>query len=359
MSEDPQQKKTSSKDNPAGSASRRVGSSASSLLKDAVLHTQPEQLITGLSSAFASSSKGGQSTASPGSFYSTSEHLQAQRYESGNASSIRYDESFRTQAQTHQALSVPHEFDSFMTDSDKLLEPEHRSSSYGNFQLPRRNGKHRAVVEEDGAAVVELLADPIFSPNGTPHSGFAATMEEKRHGISKEDGAAVVALLAGPTFDIDEPPSNASDRETEDAIYLHLHQSEEFQQLLARFKSIFPSAAAHQNPSPANPLNLLPDFSNADHCSKAPFTKSTDRTFGETERAITNSLEPWLDVLTSYKDHVWGDLLPLVRDARQEVNGAVEKGAQASYEGPAIRRLGMILNHIRDLSEAGKKLVKQ
>ncbi|KAF7945464.1 hypothetical protein EAE96_010234 [Botrytis aclada] len=68
----------------------------------------------------------------------------------------------------------------------------------------------------------------------------------------------------------------------------------------------------------------------------------------------------WEGVLSGYTDEVWGGLLPLVREAREELEGEEEEGdGRGEGEGKekekergnlkALRRLGAVLGHLRGL----------
>lgn len=61
-------------------------------------------------------------------------------------------------------------------------------------------------------------------------------------------------------------------------------------------------------------------------------------------------LHQWGDVLSSYTDHVWGDLEPLVAEARREVErlDSQNDSSNSKTSGPkALNRLRMILAHVR------------
>jgi len=53
----------------------------------------------------------------------------------------------------------------------------------------------------------------------------------------------------------------------------------------------------------------------------------------------------WEGVLGRYTDEVWGDLLPLVREARKEVEDIIE--GKGTEEPVALRRLKGILGHLQ------------
>jgi hypothetical protein len=107
--------------------------------------------------------------------------------------------------------------------------------------------------------------------------------------------------------------------------------AEQISQLQAITKHLFPPVDMHGAIDPNNPLNLAPSFSDV---NGQPLLES------ESWR------EQWDGVLNRYADEVWGNLLPLVREARQEVED-LRQDASSSEEPKAVRRLGAILGHLR------------
>jgi hypothetical protein len=57
-------------------------------------------------------------------------------------------------------------------------------------------------------------------------------------------------------------------------------------------------------------------------------------------------IKEWEGVLTSYADEVWGGLMPLVKEARKEVE-EIEIGGMTSEKPTALRRLEAILGHLQ------------
>ena len=132
----------------------------------------------------------------------------------------------------------------------------------------------------------------------------------KQHMINHEadnrDGAAVVALLSDPGFSIDEEPIES---ETFDIDENHGTRH-------------LPSRQDLRMREAGNRLELIPDFA-------------------------VDDLDPWNDILGRYHDEVWGDMLPLVQEAREEIKVARASDEGAKLDRPAIRRLGMVLSHLK------------
>ncbi|KAF7890598.1 hypothetical protein EAF00_008913 [Botryotinia globosa] len=84
---------------------------------------------------------------------------------------------------------------------------------------------------------------------------------------------------------------------------------------------------------------------------------------GETRKGIKGKAKAewksdWQGVLQGYTDEVWGGLIPLVREAREELKVEEQKGdgGQGKEMGnlKALRRLGAVLGHLRGLDGSGK-----
>ncbi len=166
-------------------------------------------------------------------------------------------------------------------------------------------------------------------------SPSSAVIEQERH-----DGSAVVDLLSqadddAPTFH-EEPSISEGELET-------LRR--------APLSDGPPSASGWDNM-----LNFIPDFVRSDpdggytqghHDSwKAEQTRST-LGLAHSPEAAHVWLEQWQDVLRKYTDEVWGDLTPLVRQAREEVAELETQPGRPSPDVTALLRLRQILGHIR------------
>jgi hypothetical protein len=67
---------------------------------------------------------------------------------------------------------------------------------------------------------------------------------------------------------------------------------------------------------------------------------------GETIEAREHWREQWEGVLTRYTDEVWGGLLPLVKQAREEIEEMRNVGT-VREKPTALRRLEAILGHLQ------------
>jgi hypothetical protein len=178
-------------------------------------------------------------------------------------------------------------------------------------------------LEEDRFGEVTDSGDRVVgSPerywNSVPIPGRTAIAEQENR-----DGSKVLALLSG-TGAIDDN----FEAEPEDENYDWGLSAEQVTQLRAMMKEIFPPPETHVGVSPDHPLNLAPSFE----------VQSLDQR--------EHWREQWEGVLTRYTDEVWGGLLPLVKEARQEVED-MRNGKSATEQPKALRRLGAILGHLQ------------
>ncbi|KAF7924327.1 uncharacterized protein EAE98_007378 [Botrytis deweyae] len=88
-----------------------------------------------------------------------------------------------------------------------------------------------------------------------------------------------------------------------------------------------------------------------------------EKKHGDTKKGIRGKAKEewksdWEGVLKGYTDEVWGGLIPLVREAREELQIEEEKGdgGEGNEKGnlKALRRLGAVLGHLRGLDGSGK-----
>jgi len=101
-----------------------------------------------------------------------------------------------------------------------------------------------------------------------------------------------------------------------------------------------------------HPLNLIPHGDNTDGNMSSPARESAmDEIYVgyEIDGHLVSGMQVWRTqwegVLERYTDEVWGDLLPLVKEARKEVANVVE--GEGTEEPVALRRLKGILRHLQ------------
>lgn len=297
----------------------RIGASASGLLQSSFGHSSSGSITDTLASLHAGAGKGGPAS-SPTNAGESSSPSQAFSPSGGDSASrhVSVEESFRSK-QASPGISTQNgqvDFDEFTRRSEGLETDS--SPSVGESSPSRHGAAHFSMQEEFNrfhAAKDESISKTTIAPS-------------EQQLMSNDDGAAVVALLSDPGFSVETEPDD----------YVAFTASAGREQLLETQRTV-------KSADPRdlmNPLDLIPDFGGSwepVHLSnRFPGHSFLESKYGD--------IQPWADILNRYHDEVWGDMLPLVRQAREEV-----KVAKASHEGSlqdraAIRRLRMLLKHL-------------
>ena len=307
---------------------KRIGTSASGLLQASFQRPSPSSVTEALAAMNSETAKGGPSssttsTTSPSSISQSSftPPVLAHSFES---------KSFRSQASTGESSGGNGQtaFDEFIS------EPEESSVDFrldGDVStLGEQAFPYNVAEGSQGKHFPE-----IHSINGRQASGVI----EEASSAKSNDGAAVLTLLSNPEFSADGDPSENWDLAVEE------------QNGRAR-RPPHPLGAPQKTLNAmalSNPLDLIPDFDpswTSFNLSSGP--AEHDRKF--TEREILDfkfgDLRPWVNMLGRYHDEVWGDMLPLVQEAREEAKAAKLVGSGSLRDRPAIRRLAMLLRHL-------------
>lgn len=181
-----------------------------------------------------------------------------------------------------------------------------------------REGKRRAISPHKSTSR-RIIEESVELPNNEP------------------DGAAVVALLCESTSSLSQMPESL---EWEG----HGDHQEIPQPHLTLKSCTYPSV-------PLSALSLLPSFNESKNnveidqaLCKICFVTSPGQEFSDTRRL------PWIDMIDSYHDQVWDDIPSLLQDSHPKVQGTEEISKSDSMEGPAAKRLAMILGHIGHLN---------
>lgn len=302
----------------------RIAASASGLTKSALATPGTNELNAGTASALANAGKP-QSSGQGGSATWAERDIGPEQRSQNIAQQIGAG-GFKLGHHEEHVRKSENEFMSFLDGIDSFTPSQDAGvPSLQKAATPTSWGEAWARSQLfDGSVPSE--------PQKIPSKDAIAEQESR-------DGEEVLAILSGPIED-----EKLEDPETEDVDW-NLN-AEQISQLRAMTKDLFPPTELH-NPIPSDhPLNLIPDFG-ASNIMKLPQTEVN----GE-ESYIYIGLnrdtfkEQWEDVLTRYSDEVWGDLLPLVKEARQEVE-QMGKGEPSTEEPQALRRLRAILAHLK------------
>jgi hypothetical protein len=319
---------SSSNEEDALSFAGRLGASASGLLQSSFGNQTPGAVIGDLASLTVDTAKGGPSTSTGTGESSLSSQVASFREDNDAPGRSLTGESFRS-GQDNGGVSAGYgqaAFDEFAANP-QTLQPDlgltqkpSTSSGWPSTQADATAGHDTEPFSE-----VERYAWKILT-------------RKEEHSINGNDGAAVVALLSDPTFNVDDEPTDSWPvvAVSKDQDKLGSPRLE-----LPPYKPVDPLA-------PINPLDLMPDF-NSSWDSMHAFNKLWNSTSYEGQSfsdPMYGDTQPWVDILNRYHDEVWGDMLPLIQEARDEAKLAEASPEGALQDRPALRRLGMLLKHL-------------
>jgi hypothetical protein len=166
--------------------------------------------------------------------------------------------------------------------------------------------------------------------------------------FQETDGAAVVALLADPSFNVDTdtvfPQSGLVPEQTIDDLFPHAKALRQQSGTSER-----PQPPIHK-PMPTNhPLALKPRSDEENRAIEQNINNIMDGTFTDQHLSASQTddawISDWLGVLDSYTDEVWGDMLPIVRETRAQLD-EIRTGT-ATIDSKAVARLKMIIGHLQ------------
>jgi hypothetical protein len=284
-------------------------------LNDAVAASSTKSFPTNSNAAFGESSR-----ASQESFFHGPQNRSAA--------------SFRgSQAQEHVSTAEA-EFSSFL-DEIEAFQPsiESNPQAVSSFE----QAWVRPQIESDQTSTVVL--------------DFPATSSHTVKDQEDIDGWEVLNILDNP---IPESDSFYASQSLEDDIVEWNLTEEQRSMLRTLAKELFPTPEAHSTPDPLHPLNLLPAMvrSPDTHVGLPLADTNAEESymyFGQAssqDEAQSLWMDQWEGVLTRYTDEVWGDLLPLIKEAQQEVE-AIKEAPTSATEPKALRRLGLLLGHFK------------
>ncbi|MCJ1449819.1 hypothetical protein MMC28_000147 [Mycoblastus sanguinarius] len=328
---EPSQSSPSGRDNEnAYALSRRIGASASGLLQNSLGPSSPNAVTGTLASRNVGAAKGSSSSSAANRSNSSLSSQSSSSCSTQNISSRSLGaESFRSQPGNGK-------------DSR-----ENGQAGFDEFMLGSGESRQASIFEQNGPLSDEQWPTSHFAaaylrgvPPAVRHVGAErepADVEEFLNANS--DGAAVVALLSNPDSTLDEDILDSWDMKTREQN----GEGHGLPKLLDQPNNLIGPM------TPTNPLDLMPDFSSSwrsmSRC-RVPADKDDgsngdcflDPSFGD--------IQPWVDILHRYHDEVWGDMLPLVQEARKEAKAVNQGDKGALQDSPAIRRLGMLLKHL-------------
>lgn len=293
----------------------RVQSSASGLLRNALAGTGGNDLNADLSNSLSSTGKASSSqTSRTASSATESSHL------TSNAPAVSRDGEQNLRSES---------FRSGLTTQEDGLDNNQLGETHGDdllYDLSNTKGKGTSSGEQTTSQQPDI---PLNTKDlSTFNTAWTAP-------TSQPDGSDVVALLSSPTFQPDTIPSPIEQEEQEQPT---LTPSElELIDSFRRHPSM-PATSTLHTPNPINPLSLIPDISSAEQQT-------------ESHLQTLPGISDWIDLDKNYHAEVWGYLRPHIRAAMDEIeersSRGKEEGGGETKDGPAVRRLQMILRHMR------------
>ncbi|PYH41228.1 uncharacterized protein BP01DRAFT_360646 [Aspergillus saccharolyticus JOP 1030-1] len=343
------------------SLASRIQDSAAGLAKNVFSPSAPPsaetaQLLAGSGKASSSSST---------SFSASQSALAAaqQYHDTTRSSSSRAEQS--TQSQTFRSSS-PARVGGFELPS--LAEDEFQRT-YGETSLDSNDGMYLAAAAAAATAPAAAGLSTVDRDKGKGRwtrsddshigEGGGSSLEEieqgRRAAADSSDGAAVVSLLSDSTFDPNFPASAdepADIIETDLSAPVQLTPAEI--QIIESFRRALPASSSSggggssSSTNHLNPRSLVPDIGS--FLETVPSTTNSEAVV--LRDAVLTGLPgaaDWLTVEERYHDEVWGYLQPTLEAAQQEMQSTKknELNGEPVDEGPAVRRLRMILKHMQ------------
>ncbi|PLN82755.1 hypothetical protein BDW42DRAFT_166037 [Aspergillus taichungensis] len=325
-----------SNNNGTPSLASRIQTSASGLARNALYGSGPSADTAQLLASGGSKPGASSSSSRPSAFAAAQQYQETSGPSSASAAASRDPapaQSFRSPAQQQQggfalpALSED-EFqrsygDIFTSEAEAITTPSSSSSS---------KGKEKASTQ-------------FLQPHQDSTTPLHHNQPTQYH-HNQQDGSDVLTLLTSPTFDPEFPATEAEPFEPiETDLSATLTDAE--RTTLDSFRR-----QHHQSSSqPATRItshSLIPDIGS--FLDTVPAAAQSDAT--QLRDAVLSGLPgaaDWVALEEQYSDEVWGYLKPTLQAAAKELEEREERGdsARGEEDGPAVRRLKMVLMHMR------------
>lgn len=308
----------------------KVAASAIGLTRSAFGATNSNEVNDCAASALATSGKGQGQPSSSGQGSVWAESSQTSRQQPSHGAQQPGPQVFRSSHQEQHTASAEAEFSSFLDGID-------------TFGPSTEDGTGPVLEEEDTGALGRAPTAQVSGHNSEPYQFRSVEEQESR------DGEAVLDILSEKRQEADYFAPQSIEDEIEE-WRLTDDQTAKIQDIV---KELFPSSDMHTSTDVSDPLNLQPDtFRSNDMSTWLPdeYAQESYSHFGQVlpqEEASSLWIEQWEGVLTRYADEVWGGLLPLVREAREEIEEIKQAEDPAEHRPKALRRLGQVLAHFK------------
>ncbi|KAJ5581047.1 hypothetical protein N7450_007348 [Penicillium hetheringtonii] len=365
------------------SLASRIQSSASSLARSALSPTDYAQTLQSATQGKASSSSS-TSTQSPGSSTSTTTGI-ANNVPPSSSQSTTQPQTFRNT--THAApgaFSIPNltedEFQRAYTDVGTYGRAYYDEPNQSSTILPETtqtltNSSETTLQSSTGNwKGKQRLQDPVQKEYTTawerasPHTPPPPPAPEAK--TENQDGQAVLSLLSDLNFDAFHNDSDVEiETDLNEPVPLSASEIEILESFRREIQSEFKNSQIQntgvsgemKGSIPISSVSLIPDideFLRMDGEAQGTHTR-TGNTSSSTGAGSDTALRDrvlaelpgsneWVEVQGRYHDEVWGYLRPALEAAREEIEkkGGGDDGEGHDGDGPAVRRLKMILRHM-------------
>ncbi|KAL2870086.1 uncharacterized protein BJX67DRAFT_305633 [Aspergillus lucknowensis] len=308
-------------DHDTRSLASRVQTSASGLARNAFLSATP-------GGDTANPLSDGSKPALPSSSSAAFRAVEQYRESSGSSSSASRVQTGYDHAETFRSLPTTHPAG---FELPRLTEDEFQATYGGDLSeattdiTSKGKGKGRE-------AEIESHPNDLLDPTA----------------LFPTDGAAVVSILTDETFDPEFPLSA-----NEPPEYIHTELvppqlTPDEIRIIESFRRQLPSELQTQQGSNStrqlSSLSLVPDVGSFLDTLSNPNTSHATTLRDEVLTNLPGATD-WLTVEERYHDEVWGYLQPTLEAAAKEMQES--KNSPKNSDGPALRRLKLILNHMQ------------
>ena len=160
-------------------------------------------------------------------------------------------------------------------------------------------------------------------------ASYSSLEEQQRH-----DGEEVLAILSKPSA----VPDDLELLQDEDEDVNWNLTDQQIARLRSIMDDILPPAESHIPQQIDHPMNLVPTMLSPSAIYQSSSSTATEQDsilyFGSSisqETARHTWMSQWESVLTRYTDEVWGNLLPLVTEARKEIAASKAEPANSTF----------------------------
>lgn len=171
--------------------------------------------------------------------------------------------------------------------------------------------------------------------------------------LQSADGAAVVSLLSDSSFDPNFDPST-EDLNLDPAPSPPPLNTAEIDMLNSYRRELRLPTSNSRQEQPLSSLSLVPDIDTFLQQNDPQEFSTVDGNIRPTNLALRDAVltylpgaADWVDVQERYHDDVWGYLRPALEAAKEELEEKQDGSEHNDEDGPAVRRLKMILRHMK------------